>query len=148
MGSPRRYFFELLQFFVGQEVEKERLAYLSSTEGQEREFQRAIDNKTLGDCLFYFGCRHADRDYLYKQELEQHLSNSTLTKLQVSFSRDSSEPVYVQHLMKNDGDQIWSVMERGGYFYISGSSGKMPKDVRRALIEIIRQHLPTDTAAD
>ncbi|EGG20226.1 NADPH-dependent diflavin oxidoreductase 1 [Cavenderia fasciculata] len=255
MGSPRRYFFELLQFFTSDPLEQERLQYFSSTEGQDdlrdynqKEKRNYIDvlkdfqnisipfeyifdlimpikprpfsisssstmhpnelhvsaglntymaptrrllrmglcsqwfqtlstgalvpmyikqsgatlppspniplvmvgpgtgcaifrsfmqhremikkDGALGEAIFYYGCRHANSDYLYQQEFEHYEKSGTISQLSVAFSRDSDDnkKVYVQHLMRRDAQLIWNLLENGAWFYISGSSGRMPKD--------------------
>ncbi|GAM18193.1 hypothetical protein SAMD00019534_013680, partial [Acytostelium subglobosum LB1] len=101
-----------------------------------------------GQSLFYFGCRHRDQDYLYRDEFEQYHDCSTLTKLSVAFSRDQEQKVYVQHMMKLDSKLIWSLLESGAYFYISGASGRMPKDVRAQLINIIKENIGVGVASN
>eukprot|EP01132_Coremiostelium_polycephalum_P004558 gene4558-5680_t len=109
---------------------------------QERQLVFEKEGK-IGTTIFYFGCRHQSKDYLYEEELKSLVDTGVLSKLEVAFSRDSAnqKKVYVQHLMKLDSAMIWNLIEKENvHIYVSGSSGKMPKDVRAALITIIREH--------
>jgi len=69
----------------------------------------------------FFGCRHPDIDYIYKDELEK-LVEDNVTKLHVAFSRQQAQKVYVQHrLMEPEvAKDVWQKLEAGGYFYICG----------------------------
>ncbi|EGC32987.1 hypothetical protein DICPUDRAFT_155023 [Dictyostelium purpureum] len=112
---------------------------------QERQYQKESNSiQSLGKALFYFGCRHEAKDYLYRNEFEQFEKNGTITKLTTAFSRDSKDGKknYVQNYIEKDSDQIWQVLNNeNGYFYISGSSGRMPKDIKQTLLEIIKSNL-------
>ncbi|KAN0008900.1 hypothetical protein ACTFIU_010182 [Dictyostelium citrinum] len=102
------------------------------------------DNSKLGDALFYFGCRSESKDYYYRDEFESNLEKGVISKLSVAFSRDGKDgkKVYVQQYIENDSDLIWDIINnRNGFFYISGSSGRMPKDVKQSLLTIIKSNL-------
>ena len=68
----------------------------------------------------YYGCRRKAEDYLYQEELEEYEQNGTLTRLNVAFSRDQAEKVYVTHLLQKDSSLIWSVLKEGGHIYVCG----------------------------
>ena len=68
----------------------------------------------------YFGCRHEKEDYIYREELEQYLADGTLSKIYTAFSRDGPKKVYVQHLLKQNQDEVWSVLDNGGHVYVCG----------------------------
>ena len=68
----------------------------------------------------YFGCRHRSEDFIYEQELQKFLDEEVLTKLHVAFSRDQEKKVYVQHLMEQNGKEIWETLEQKGHFYVCG----------------------------
>ena len=74
----------------------------------------------MGDTVLYFGCRKKSEDYIYQDELESYLADGTLTKLHLAFSRDQSHKVYVQHLMKENKEEIWKMLEAGGHIYVCG----------------------------
>ena len=54
----------------------------------------------VGPAVLYFGCRRAEEDFLYREELEAAQRDGTLSRLEVAFSRAGPEKEYVQHLMR------------------------------------------------
>lgn len=105
---------------------------------QERDYLKKQE-KVVGDTILYFGCRHKEQDFLYREELEEYCNNKTLTKLHVAFSRDTDKKVYVQHLLKENKDEVWQVIESGGHFYICGDATRMARDVNETLLSIIME---------
>ena len=63
--------------------------------------------------------------------------NGDLTRLDVAFSRDQPEKVYVQHKMLENAAELWQWLEKGAHFYVCGDASRMAKDVNDALLEII-----------
>jgi NADPH-ferrihemoprotein reductase len=86
---------------------------------QERDYYRK-EGRQVGKSILYYGCRKKNEDYLYPEELEEYEQNGTLTKLNVAFSRDQAEKVYVTHLLQRDAGQVWSVLKEGGHIYVCG----------------------------
>ncbi len=103
-----------------------------------------------GDNWLFFGDQHRATDFLYEDELEAMQQADVLTRLDVTFSRDQSEKLYVQSKMHEHGSDLFAWLERGGYFYICGDATRMAKDVDEALREIIAEHgqLSDDAASD
>ena len=68
------------------------------------------------------------------------MDNGTLTKLDLAFSRDQENKIYVQDRMLEAGAELWEWLQGGGYFYVCGDASRMAKDVDKALktIEIGR----------
>ncbi|KAJ7650639.1 riboflavin synthase domain-like protein [Roridomyces roridus] len=96
---------------------------------QERLHQGASDN------ILYFGCRSTLKDAHYAPEWQAHASAGQLT-YRPAFSRDVTEGtkrIYVQDLIREDSQHIWTLLSRGAYVFISGSSNKMPAAVKDAL---------------
>jgi len=87
-----------------------------------------------------FGNPHRATDYIYEEEIEGWVAKGTLTKLDLAFSRDQDEKVYVQDKMLEAGAELWSWLEGGGYFYVCGDASRMAKDVDAALHTIARSH--------
>ena len=87
----------------------------------------------------FFGCRHENQDFLFRSALTQMLTGGTLSSLHVAFSRDQRDKVYVQHRMKEEMELVGSVIKGGGFIFVCGDGACMAKDVRSALIEIIRK---------
>jgi sulfite reductase (NADPH) flavoprotein alpha-component len=63
-----------------------------------------------------------------------------LDKHDLAWSRDGAEKVYVQHLMKKHGEEIWNWLDNGGYFYVCGDKSRMAKDVHKTLIGICAEY--------
>jgi sulfite reductase (NADPH) flavoprotein alpha-component len=93
-----------------------------------------------GPNWLFFGEQHAATDYYYRDELEKMRADGFLTELDLAFSRDQRDKVYVQHLMRNRGDQLWSWLEDGAQLYVCGNADPMAKDVDRMLCEIAARH--------
>lgn len=105
---------------------------------QERAFARA-NGKEVGDNILYFGCRHRDQDYIYKEELEEFEKNGDV-QLKLAFSRDQAHKIYVTHLLEKDLDQLWDIIgNRNGHFYICGDAKNMAVDVRNIVLKAIQE---------
>ena len=70
--------------------------------------------------MLFFGCRSIKEDYIYQEEFEGFKDEGVLSDLQVAFSRDQAQKVYVQHKLKEVGATVWSLLEKQGYFYVCG----------------------------
>lgn len=106
-------------------------------------------NNELGEAAFFFGCRNKADDYLYEEFIGKALEDKIISELHVAFSRDQAEKVYVQHLVKQNADTVWRILDEGkGNLYICGDAKHMAKDVEKALVEIImaKGGLTTDAA--
>lgn len=68
---------------------------------EERSHIKINEKKTLGPALLYFGCRYFDKDYIYKEELENFVKDEVLSKLRLSFSREIGTVKYVQVSSRN-----------------------------------------------
>jgi NADPH-dependent sulfite reductase flavoprotein alpha-component len=88
----------------------------------------------------FFGEQHAATDYYYRDEIEQMRADGFLTELDLAFSRDQRDKVYVQHLMRKRGAQLWSWLQDGAQLYVCGTADPMAKDVDHALCEIAADH--------
>lgn len=87
-----------------------------------------------------FGNPHFTQDFLYQVELQAYLKSGLLSKLDVAFSRDQAEKVYVQHKIIEQGEELYRWMEEGAHFYVCGDAKRMAKDVHDALIEVFKTH--------
>jgi sulfite reductase (NADPH) flavoprotein alpha-component len=101
--------------------------------------ERKTTGATGGNWLF-FGDQRRDFDYLYEQELDGYKRDGVLTKLDLAFSRDQAEKVYVQTRMLENGAEIWRWLKEGAHFYVCGDAKRMAKDVDEALKTIAMQH--------
>uniref|UniRef100_A0A3P8WTS6 NADPH--cytochrome P450 reductase n=2 Tax=Cynoglossus semilaevis TaxID=244447 RepID=A0A3P8WTS6_CYNSE len=96
--------------------------------------------KEVGETVMFFGCRHKNEDYLYQEELEEAEKNEVLTQLNVAFSRDQEQKVYVQHLMKNNKEHLWRLIHSdNAHIFICGDARNMAKDVQAAFYEIAEE---------
>ncbi|WP_156688070.1 bifunctional nitrate reductase/sulfite reductase flavoprotein subunit alpha [Mycobacterium sp. Marseille-P9652] len=93
-----------------------------------------------GPNWLFFGEQHAATDYYYRDEIEQMHADGLLTELDLAFSRDQRHKVYVQHLMRNRGAELWRWLQDGAHLYVCGNADPMAKDVDRTLCEIAAEH--------
>ncbi len=84
-----------------------------------------------------FGDQKRDSDFLYEQELLAWQKSGFLTRLDLAFSRDQAEKIYVQDRMLENAQEFWSWLEQGAHFYVCGDASRMAKDVDAALHRII-----------
>ncbi|NWZ56444.1 MTRR reductase, partial [Haliaeetus albicilla] len=103
----------------------------------------------FGETWLFFGCRHQDRDYLFKQ-LRCFLENGTLTHLKVCFSRDFSTaevapPKYVQDVIRLYAKEVARVLlKERGYFYVCGDKKHMADGVSDAVVDILSMEMEAD----
>lgn len=96
--------------------------------------------KEVGETELYFGCRHKNEDFLYQEELEEFEKTGVLTALNVAFSRDQAQKVYVQHLLKNNKETVWKLIHTdNAHIYICGDARNMARDVQNAFYEIAEE---------
>jgi len=84
-----------------------------------------------------FGDQQAACDFLYREELETMQAEGVLTRLDLAFSRDQKEKVYVQDRMLAGAGELWSWLEAGAHFYVCGDAKRMARDVDAALHQVI-----------
>lgn len=120
---------------------------------QQREKEREANQEaTFGEMWLFFGCRHKDKDFLFREELEKFVHNGTLSHLIVCFSRDEPDaaetvnrPTYVQHnLILHAKNLARILLEDKGCLYVCGDAKNMAKDVNDTLLEIIGNELQLD----
>ncbi len=101
-----------------------------------------------GDNWLFFGDRTQADDFIYRDEIEAWQKSGLLTKLDLAFSRDQEQKIYVQTRMQEKGAELFGWLERGGYFYICGDATYMAKDVDKTLHDLIEEHgkMDADTA--
>lgn len=100
---------------------------------QEREERGAS-----GENWLFFGDQHFMTDFLYQKEWLGWLKSGVLTKLDVAFSRDQEEKVYVQHKMLKKAKEFYEWLEKGAAVYVCGDK-EMAKDVQEAIVQIIQE---------
>ncbi|XP_016088270.1 P450 (cytochrome) oxidoreductase b [Sinocyclocheilus grahami] len=96
--------------------------------------------KDIGETVLYYGCRYKNEDFLYQEELEEFEKTGVLTALNVAFSRDQAEKVYVQHLLKKNKEAVWRLVHSdNAHIYICGDARNMARDVQNAFYEIAEE---------
>ena len=101
---------------------------------QQREAEEAT-----GDNWMFFGDQTFTQDFLYQVEWQNYLKSGLLTRMDVAFSRDQAEKVYVQDRLKEQANDVFAWLERGAHLYICGDANRMAKDVHQTLIDIISE---------
>jgi len=99
--------------------------------------ERAVSGATGRNWLF-FGDQHRDTDFVYRDELTELQEQGVLDRLDLAFSRDQAEKVYVQTRMLERSAELFAWLEDGGHVYVCGDASRMAKDVEAALLQVIR----------
>jgi sulfite reductase (NADPH) flavoprotein alpha-component len=82
----------------------------------------------------FFGDRHFTHDFLYQLEWQDALKDGSLARMDVAFSRDTPQKVYVQNRLWERRRDLVEWLENGAYFYVCGDAKAMAKDVRSTLL--------------
>ena len=101
---------------------------------QEREYRNSSGKNWL-----FFGDQTKNDDFIYKNELEDFISSGVLNKLDLAFSRDQKNKIYVQNVMYENKNEFYNWLESGAYLYICGDANRMAKDVEDMIIKIIME---------
>ncbi len=101
--------------------------------------QREAD-EAQGKNWLFFGNPHFTQDFLYQVELQAYLKSGLLSQLDVAFSRDQADKVYVQDKLRANGEEVYNWLEQGAHFYICGDANRMAKDVHQALVDIVIEY--------
>ncbi|MGD8232869.1 assimilatory sulfite reductase (NADPH) flavoprotein subunit [Vibrio sp. TRT 1302] len=105
-----------------------------------RSFIQERDNRDAeGKNWLFFGDRTFTQDFLYQVEWQKYLKSGLLNRLDVAFSRDQVEKVYVQHRILENAEQVWQWIQDGAYIYVCGDATRMAKDVHEALVIVAEQ---------
>ncbi|XP_078716711.1 methionine synthase reductase isoform X1 [Lampetra fluviatilis] len=117
---------------------------------QHREHKASGGAAVLGESWLFFGCRHRDRDFLYREQLEGFVARGTLTHLRVAFSRDepagsevaspggAAHPRYVQHILGlHRADVMRLLLQEDARLYVCGDAKNMARDVQETLVGMV-----------
>jgi sulfite reductase (NADPH) flavoprotein alpha-component len=88
----------------------------------------------------FFGGRSLYHDFLYQLEWQQALKRKSVHRVDVAFSRDQAEKIYVQHRIRQAGKELFAWLSNGAYFYVCGDASAMAPDVNAALLDVVREH--------
>ncbi|KAF9365625.1 hypothetical protein BGX34_009247 [Mortierella sp. NVP85] len=97
----------------------------------------------FGEMWLFYGCRHREKDWLFKEQMEAYIQEGVLTELQLAVSREQDVPngKYVQDLIKKESERIWKLLDKkGALIYVCGDAKGMAKSVHDELINVLVEH--------
>lgn len=89
-----------------------------------------------GKNWFFFGDQRKASDFLYRDQIDRWQRSGLLTRLDLAFSRDQTEKIYVQNRMMEHAAELWTWLQEGAHFYVCGDTSRMAKDVEATLLSI------------
>ncbi|WP_392562732.1 assimilatory sulfite reductase (NADPH) flavoprotein subunit [Orbus sturtevantii] len=101
--------------------------------------QQRANQATKGESWLLFGNPHFTADFLYQVEWQTYMKDGILTRIDLAWSRDQANKIYVQDKLLAQAVDIWQWLQRGAYIYVCGDANKMAKAVNNALLNIIMQ---------
>ncbi|VVD73865.1 sulfite reductase [NADPH] flavoprotein, alpha-component [Pandoraea aquatica] len=101
------------------------------------EERQALD--APGKNWLFFGDRNFRTDFLYQREWQRYVKDGALTKIDLAFSRDTEDKVYVQHRLREQGKAVYEWLQEGAFLYVCGDAAHMARDVHTALIDVIEE---------
>lgn len=104
-----------------------------------RAFMQEREANGGGRSWLFFGERNFRADFLYQTEWQEWLKNGVLTKMEVAFSRDTAEKIYVQHRIREHAHDVYAWLEEGAYIYLCGDAARMAPDVHDTLVTVIEE---------
>jgi sulfite reductase (NADPH) flavoprotein alpha-component len=84
----------------------------------------------------FFGDQKRATDFLYEDQIMDWQRRGVLSRLDLAFSRDQAEKIYVQQRMRENAAELWQWLQEGAHFYVCGDAKRMAKDVEDALLQI------------
>lgn len=90
-----------------------------------------------GNTWLFFGDQHFTTDFLYQTEWQEWLNDGVLEKMNIAFSRDTDQKVYVQHRIAEHSKEFNEWLEKGASIYICGDEKNMAKDVHQAIRNVL-----------
>jgi sulfite reductase (NADPH) flavoprotein alpha-component len=102
--------------------------------------QERAERGASGRNWLFFGNPHFHSDFLYQIEWQQALKKSQLQRLDLAFSRDQANKIYVQHRLLEQGRAVYEWLDGGAHLYVCGDALHMAKDVHKALIAVVAEH--------
>ncbi|WP_054177623.1 NADPH-dependent assimilatory sulfite reductase flavoprotein subunit [Trabulsiella odontotermitis] len=108
--------------------------------------QRAADGAEGKNWLF-FGNPHFVDDFLYQVEWQRYVKEGVLSRIDLAWSRDQKEKIYVQDKLRAQGAELWRWINDGAHIYVCGDANRMAKDVEQALLDVIAEFGAMDAEA-
>ncbi|MEZ5459928.1 MAG: assimilatory sulfite reductase (NADPH) flavoprotein subunit [Steroidobacteraceae bacterium] len=102
--------------------------------------QQRIESGARGRNWLLFGGRHLHSDFLYQAEWLEARRKGALHRLDVAFSRDQQDKVYVQHRIREHGAELLRWLGDGAHVYVCGDAQRMAQDVHAALRDVLVTH--------
>ncbi|MFM7085008.1 MAG: sulfite reductase subunit alpha, partial [Hyphomicrobium sp.] len=106
--------------------------------------EERTETNAKGKSWLIFGERNYTNDFLYQLEWQDHLASGFLTRIDVAFSRDQPEKIYVQHRLWEARKDILRWIEDGAHLYVCGDEKRMAKDVDQTLVRILAENYKGD----
>jgi len=110
-----------------------------------RAFLQEREARGGGRAWLFFGERHFRSDFLYQTEWQQWLADGTLTRMDVAFSRDGAQKLYVQHRLREQARDVHAWLEEGAHLYVCGDAARLAPDVHAALVALIAEQASVQT---
>ena len=108
--------------------------------------QRAADGAE-GKNWLLFGNPHFTEDFLYQVEWQRYVKEGVLTRIDLAWSRDQKQKIYVQDKLREQGAELWRWINDGAHIYVCGDASRMAKDVEQALLDVIADQGAMDAEA-
>ncbi|WP_413703253.1 NADPH-dependent assimilatory sulfite reductase flavoprotein subunit [Raoultella ornithinolytica] len=108
--------------------------------------QRAAEGAEGKNWLF-FGNPHFTEDFLYQVEWQSYVKEGVLSRIDLAWSRDQQQKVYVQDKLREQGAELWHWINDGAHIYVCGDANRMAKDVEQTLLEVIAEFGAMDAEA-
>ncbi|MEM6478189.1 MAG: sulfite reductase flavoprotein subunit alpha [Pseudomonadota bacterium] len=102
--------------------------------------QARRERGATGTNWLFFGDQHIESDFIYRDELDEMKASGLLSRLDLAFSRDQKEKIYVQNRMEENGKDLYALLEEGGHVYVCGDATRMAKDVDAMLLKVVATH--------
>lgn len=108
--------------------------------------QRAAEGADGKNWLF-FGNPHFTEDFLYQVEWQSYVKEGVLSRIDLAWSRDQQQKVYVQDKLREQGAELWRWINDGAHIYVCGDANRMAKDVEQTLLDVIAEFGAMDAEA-
>ncbi|MBK0715567.1 NADPH-dependent assimilatory sulfite reductase flavoprotein subunit [Klebsiella aerogenes] len=100
-----------------------------------------------GKNWLFFGNPHFTEDFLYQVEWQSYVKEGVLSRIDLAWSRDQQQKIYVQDKLREQGAEVWRWINDGAHIYVCGDANRMAKDVEQALLEVIAEYGAMDAEA-
>lgn len=96
--------------------------------------------ESRGKNWLVFGNPHFTSDFLYQVEWQRYVKSGLLNRIDLAWSRDQEQKIYVQDKLRENGSELWQWIQDGAHLYVCGDANRMAKDVEQALLDIVSTH--------